>query len=142
MLEWIKTKLIWILCILTVLSWVFTGYVLYSKGIHINKSITTISESTSYANASSSSIGINVNDSRYYGMNEKAVYKSSSFKSVDEALVFINGLPESGLYNKDMFTINGEVWIVYRTIADKDNVVKGHTFVKTVNGKVVEQYKK
>ena len=142
MIEWIKTKLIWILCAAMVISWGITGYVIHGKGIHIDKSITTVSTSASYANSSSSSIGININDSRYYGSNERPIYVWKSFKTVDDALVFMNGLPEGSLFNKDMLVADGEIYVVYRTMESTKDKKTGETYVKTVNGKIVESYKK
>lgn len=147
MLENLKFKIVLGVLILSALG---NAYLIWGKGVHIDRSSNSdsISTSTSYSNSSSSSIAVNINGGTYWG-TKKAFYSYKEFKSIDEAITFINGQSEGNLYNWNPITINNTIYVVYRSTDNenehsmsiitekkvKDGVVLLNTTKKIVDGK-------
>ena len=134
MIEFLQSKLIWILAILLLISVGVNAYFIMGHGIIINRNITNNnhSEANSYSNSSSASIGININGVNDYSYGKKASYKYKSFTSIDDALVFVNGLSEGQLYNKQIIPSNPGYVLIYRDMCDTTQT--GSVIKESVNG--------
>lgn len=131
-MEWLKTKTIWILLILFIISVAGNVYFLMGKGINFTTNNTSESISNSYSNASSASIGININGNTYWG-NSKVVYDYKKFSTFEEAMIFINSQSEGNLYNVNMVFSENEYKIMYR-ITDDTMKKTGSITKKIING--------
>ena len=136
MITWIKSKLIWIVGILLIISLIVNFWFIAGKGITVNRNNYSTSSSISYANASSSSIGININGGSYYG-NNQTVYDLKQFSSLDEAMVFLNGQDEGSLYNKEIIIDDKKIYVLYRMVTKYET--KKEVTKKTINGVEVAQ---
>jgi len=139
MIDFIKTKMLWVLLILFIASVAGNVYFIIGKGVNFTTNNTSESVSNSYSNASSSSIAINVNGGNYWG-NSKVVYDFQKFSTFEEAMIFINSQSEGNLYNvqvlvDNQYTREGyprNFIVMYRTTDDMKKT--GSVTKKIVNG--------
>jgi len=134
MIEFLQSKLICILAILLLISVGANTYFIMGHGVIVNRNTTNNnhSEANSYSNSSSASIGININGTNDYSYGKKAAYKTKSFSSLDDALVFVNGLSEGQLYNKQVLVVGTNFYLIYRDM--NDTVQTGAVTKTSVNG--------
>lgn len=91
MIEWLKTKMIWILGILLILS-IAGNVLLITKGINITRTtyITTHSRSDSVANSASLAIGYIGGDARGEWKNEMKIFDFSAISSREADMTALN----------------------------------------------------
>ena len=134
MIDFIKTKMLWVLLILFIASVAGNAYLFWGKGLIINKNTYITTTTTGYSNSGASAINNTIMGTTFYSANKKTEYQFKIFDTIEESIVFINTKNEGELYNSKVTQLaNNKFLVIYRNM-DVEFKSQGTSTVKTVNG--------